>query len=251
MAAPIARQAAVVGGLELVVALLGHPLGELGENLLDVEPGHQPAQHRREHAQVAHVGDDGVADPGVLDLDRQLATVGRPGTMHLADAGGRRRLRLDALEHLLGRLAPLRGEHRFHVGPTDGGDVVAQRGQAALQVLGLVGIEAGELDRGEHLPGLHRGAAHDRELVDQRVDRCDHAIAPATLLIRFAAAGVDPASGPAGGAAGGDAAEPRRARDPPEAGRFACSSAIGSVWQGRSGLPEPDRRPVRAYAASE
>ena len=54
-------------------------------------------------------------------------------------------------EHLLGIVAPLLGQHPADLLPADRGDVVAQRGEPLLQVLGLVGVEAGELDRREHL----------------------------------------------------------------------------------------------------
>ena len=84
MAAPVAVQSPVVGRLELVVALLGDPLAELAQERLDLDAGDQLAEHRREQAQVAHVGLDGLGDARVLDLDRDLGARrgsgrGRPG----------------------------------------------------------------------------------------------------------------------------------------------------------------------------
>ena len=68
---------------------------------------------------------------------------------------------------LSGGSTPLALEHLVHLLPRDRRDVVAKRREPLLQVLGLVGVEAGELDRRQDLPGLHRRPAHDRELVDQ------------------------------------------------------------------------------------
>jgi hypothetical protein len=162
MGAPEASDPAVAGGLELVVALLAHPLGELGEHLLDIELGHQPAEHGGEQAQVAHVGLDRLGDARVLDLDRKLGALRRAATMNLADARRRCGVGIDLGKHPLGRLAPFALEHPAHLLPSDRRDVVAQRGQPLLQILDPVGVEAGELDRRKHLTRLHRRAAHDR-----------------------------------------------------------------------------------------
>ncbi len=210
--APEAGDAPVVGGLELVVALLGHALGELGEQVLDVEPRHQPPEDRREQAQVAHVGLDGLGDPGVLDLDGKLLALVRARAVDLADARGGGRLGIDLGEHVLGRLAPLALEHLAHLFPRDGRDVVAKRREPLLQVRGLVGVEAGELDRRQDLSGLHRGTSHDGELVDQCVDRRHHPVAAPALALLVGAARVEPVARPARGAAGGHPPEHRRPR---------------------------------------
>jgi hypothetical protein len=202
MAAPEPCQPAVVGGLEFVVTLLGHSLGEFGEHVLHLQPGHQTAQQRGEHSQVPHVGHHRLGDPRVLHLDRDVAAV-QPRSIDLPDACCRRGLRLDSLEQVLGWATPLGGKHLPHVLPADRRHVVAQRREPALKVLGLVGIEAGELDGGQHLAGLHRRTAHYRELVDQRVDRRHHAVAPPPLLLGFAAASVEPVARPTHGPAGG------------------------------------------------
>ena len=125
----------------------------------------------------------------------------------LAAAAG---ARVDLSQDLLRIGAPLVGQDPADLFPADRGDVVAQRGEPLLQVLGLVGVEAGELDRREHLAGLHRGPAHDRELVDERVDRRDDAVAAAALTVVVGAA-IEAVARPARGPAGGDAAEHRGA----------------------------------------
>jgi hypothetical protein len=71
--------------------------------------------------------------------------------------------------------------------PGNGRHVVAKRGEALLQVRRLVRIEPWELDRREDLAGLHRGAAHHGELVDERVDRGHHAVAATPLLVGLVA----------------------------------------------------------------
>ncbi len=209
--APKPRQAAMVGRLELVVALLDDPPAELVDHSLDVEPRHHPAQQRRQHPDVAHVRFDRVGDPGVLHLDRDLTAVARLPPVHLTDARRRRRLRVDRSEDAFGLRSPLAAQEPAHLVPVDRRDVVAQRGQAPLQIRGLVGVEARELDRRQHLTDLHRRAAHRGELVDERVDCRDHPVAAAALALVVGAARVEPVARPSRGAAGRDPAEPRGA----------------------------------------
>ena len=71
-------------------------------------------------------------------------------------------------------------------------DVVAQRRQLALQLVLLLGVEAVELDHREHLPDLHRRAAHPSELLDElvherRVRSFSAAAARSGVRTRFAA----------------------------------------------------------------
>ena len=215
MPAPEAGDPVVVARLELVVALLDDPLGELRQHLPDLEPGHQLAQQRRQEAQVPHVGLDGLGDPRVLDLDGDLAPLGGAPPVDLADAGGGRRFWVDRVQDPLRGRSPLLRDHLPHLLPADRRDVVSQRGQAALKVLALVGVEAGELDGREGLPGLHRRAAHHRELVDQRVDGGDDAIAAPAPLLLGRPPGVQPVARPAHRAAG---------RDPSQAGGAGASA---------------------------
>ena len=223
--APEAGEAAVARGLELVVALGRDALGELGEHVLDLESGHQPAQHRRQHPQVAHVGLDRLGDPRVLDLHRDLGALVRAPAVHLADARRGGRLGIDLGEDVLGRRLPTRPRgRRGSASTTTGGTSSRSEARRLLQVLRLVGIEAGELDRREHLPGLHRRAAHHRELVDERVDRRDHAVAAAALAFGLVAAGVEAVAGPAHRAAGRDPAERRGSRHPPAGRALRCRS---------------------------
>ena len=90
-------------------------------------------------------------------------------------------------------------------------------------------VEARELDRRKDLPGLHRRAAHHRELVDQRVDRRDDAVAPPAPLLLGGAARVEPVARPARRAAGGDPPEPRRSRGAASAS-VPCPSIRRAPW---------------------
>jgi len=126
MPAPEAGEDPMTRGLELVVALRRDPLAELREHRLDIEPGHQPAKERGEHAHVAHVRLDRLADAGVLDLHRDLEPIGGSPAVDLPNARRGRRLGVDLLEHPLGILPPFVSEHLAHLLPAHGGHVLAE-----------------------------------------------------------------------------------------------------------------------------
>ena len=162
-----ARHRALVLRLELVVELLGDPLAQLGVHGLDVEAGRQPLDQREQQGQVAQVGVDRLGHAGVLHLDRHRLPVARHGAMDLADRGRSERLLLERGEDR-GRLLPQLGAQQLLdllVGQRR--DVVAQRRQRLLEALALVLGQRGEVDGREHLPDLHRGAAHLAELLDE------------------------------------------------------------------------------------
>ena len=197
MTPPVALDLTMVARLELVVALLDDPLAQFGKHLFDLQAGHQLSQQRRQQAQVAHVRLNRSGDRRVLHLDRHLAPVVRPTAVHLPDAGRRRGLGVDRGEQTLGTLAPFAGEHVAHLLPVDGGNVVAQRAQARLQVRRLILVETGKLDRREDLPGLHRRSAHHRELIDERIDRRDDPVATPSRTLVGGPARVQPIARPA------------------------------------------------------
>ena len=218
MAPPEPGDLSVIGRLELVVAFLDDPLAQLGEDVFDVESRHELPQHRREQRQVAHVGFDRVGDAGVLDLDGDLAAVVGHASVHLPDAGGGSRLGIDPLEHAVGILAPLSRQDLAHLRPLDGAHAVTQRGETFLDVGRLVLVETGDLDRREHLAGLHRGATQDRELVDERIDGGDDPVAAAPAPVIVAPVCVQTVADPSGGATHGHAAESGGSRGPRTAG---------------------------------
>jgi hypothetical protein len=79
----------------------------------------------------------------------------------------------------------------------------------------LVGVETRELDRGEDLAGLHRGAAHRLELIDQRVDRRHKAVTATAPLDLLTAAAVNAVARPANRSPRGDPPEAQGAGPAP------------------------------------
>src|ERR1700761_5767349 len=112
----------------------------------------------------------------------------------------------------------------------------------------LIRVQAWELDRREHLAGLHRGATHHGELVDERVDRRDHPVTSPAPALLVGPAGVELLSGPAAGAPDGDAAEPRGTGDAAASGTAAgARRALGRLLvRGRIGGAHPSSVPGRA-----
>ena len=106
--APQPPDAAVRGGLELVVELLGDALAQLVGQRLGVQPGRDAGQQRHQQPEVAQVGVDRLGDARVLDLDRDVDALVRAGAVDLADRGGGHGLRLDVGEHLARPARPTR-----------------------------------------------------------------------------------------------------------------------------------------------
>ena len=107
------------------------------------------------------------AIPGYWTFTATSAPSWVRAAVHLADARRGGGLGIDLGEDVLGIVSPLTRKDSADLLPRHRRDVVAQRGEAALQILRLVGVEAGKLDRREHLPCLHRSTAHHGELVDE------------------------------------------------------------------------------------
>ena len=75
--------------LQVVVEFLGHPVAQLVEQRLDVEPGHQHAEQPPDPRQLGEVVDQRPPGAGVLDLDGDRPAVLPDRPVHLADGRGR------------------------------------------------------------------------------------------------------------------------------------------------------------------
>ena len=158
---------ALVLGLELVVELLPDPLAHLHGERLRVEPRGEPLDERQQQHRVTQVRLDRLRDPGVLDLHGHVVAVEGRGAMDLADGCRSKRTLVEVAEHALERPAELLAHELLEVRERHRRDVVAERGEAALQLVLLVLGKAVELDHRDHLADLHRRAAHLPELVDE------------------------------------------------------------------------------------
>jgi hypothetical protein len=93
--------------------------------------------------------------------------------MDLADRCRGKGTLIEVREHGLQRPAELLSHELLEVGERDRRDVVAERGELALQLVLLVLGKAVELDHRDHLADLHCRTAHLPKLVDELVDeRC-------------------------------------------------------------------------------
>ena len=127
---------------------------------LGVHPRRDPLGQPQDQPQVLHVGAHRGGDARVLDLDRHLAAVVQPGAVHLADRGGRDRLLVELVEHLLERVVELLLDHLAHVLEGDRRRRVAQRRQLALELLAVLLGNQADVEERQHLPDLHGGALH-------------------------------------------------------------------------------------------
>ncbi len=121
-------------------------------------------------------------------------------------------------EHAVRILAPFGRQDLAHLLPVDRAHVVTQRCESFLDVGRLLLVETGDLDRREHLAGLHRGAAQDGELIDERVDSGDDPVAAAPTPVILAPACIKAIADPSGGATHRHAAESRGSRGARTAG---------------------------------
>jgi hypothetical protein len=147
--------------LVLVVELLHHPQAQLLGDRPGVEPGRDRARQAHDHPHVAQVRLERLGDPGVLDLDRDGATVMQRGAVNLADRGGGEGVLLDLREQLAERLtavlllqdlANLLPRHRRRRG--------AQLGQLPLVELRVLGRQELGIDEGGELAELHGRSLH-------------------------------------------------------------------------------------------
>gem|GEM_PF-4682243 len=158
------RVAGVAGGESLlggsfqpVIEFLGHPVPQLGEQRLGVQPRHKRTEKPGATAQLIEIADQRPARARVLDLDGNLAPIVPHSPVHLADGGRSRRLVVEpgeagppllahvAREHLVN--SPGRQRRRGFLQPGQGGPVRFGdlRGQRGLEYR-------------QRLPELHRAA---------------------------------------------------------------------------------------------
>ena len=136
--------------------------------------------------------------------------------MDLADRGRGERTLVELREHARQRRAELRAQQLLEPRERHRRDAVAQRRKLALQLVLLVLGEAVELDHREHLPDLHRRAAHPPELLDELADerRGPFVLGGGGALGRPHPVGR-PHPRPPHALPGHQPANPRRPRDPP------------------------------------
>ena len=159
--------------LELVVELLGEALADLLRHRLRVHARGHHLRDTQDQAQVLKVGAHGARDARVLDLDRHAPAVVQPRPVHLADRGGRERLRLELGEHVLERLAQVGLEHLAHLLERHARRGVAQLGELLLQAPVDLGRQRARVDERRHLADLHRGALHLPEHVEDALGHLD------------------------------------------------------------------------------
>ena len=102
------------GGLQPVVEFLGHPVAQLVEQRLDLQPGHEQAEQPPGPAQLSEVADQRASRARVLDLHRDPAAVVPDRLVDLPD---RRRGRGHVVERREQRapvLAQVGGQHLVH-----------------------------------------------------------------------------------------------------------------------------------------
>ena len=210
-----ARDRAVVLRLELVVELLGDPLAQLGVDRLHVQAGRQPLDDRQQHREVAQVGVDRLGDARVLHLHRDLTPLARDRAVDLADRCRGEGVVLELREDRRRPVPELLAQQLLDLLERQRRDVVAQLRQRLLEVLALALGQRREVDRGEHLPDLHRRPAHLAELRDELPRERGGPFAGRRLGALGRAHDVRRArTGPARGLPGDEPAEPGGAGDP-------------------------------------
>ena len=164
------REALLVGGLALVVELFADLAANVTQRLTDVELAHGRApEHGLEQVEVLEVALDDLRDARILDLDRDRGPVRERGAVDLANAGGRYRLVVEALEDLVWRLADLVHEHVQHLRQRHHRRLGLEAAQHLL--IGRADVVGHPVvDVGEDLAGLHGQALHVAEDLD-RVER--------------------------------------------------------------------------------
>ncbi|UUY05175.1 hypothetical protein LRS13_06510 [Svornostia abyssi] len=124
----------VVGRLQLVVEFLADALPDLVGDRSRVDAGRDRAEELQAELEVAQVGVHRFGDAGVLDLDRNVATVAQATSVHLPDRGRGHRRFVDVGEDV----ADLAAEVGFDdLGDRAKGDrlgVVLERRQRRLEL---------------------------------------------------------------------------------------------------------------------
>ena len=210
-----ARQRALVLGLELVVELLADPVADLLGRRLDVDPRRDLLHQPQDHAEVLHVGADGLGDAGVLHLDRHVAAVEQRRAVDLADRRRGDRLLVEGGEDLSERRLQLALDHLAHVGEADVRRGVAQLAQLALELVAVLLRHQPDVEEGEHLAQLHGRALHGPQRGDDllrglEVAALERGLAAALVAREVRRLGAEPARP----LADGEPRDARRAGDP-------------------------------------
>ena len=151
------REGPLRRGLLLVVQLLLDPLGELGEQRLEVHAGDPRGHHPGQPRGVRQVGHERLVRPWVLDLHRDRPAVLPDGPVHLADARRRGGLVVERLELAPPLLAEVVDQHGVHLlGGQCGGLLLQLRQGRAVRRCHVLG--QGRLEDAHRLADLHRPA---------------------------------------------------------------------------------------------
>ena len=235
--------APLVGRLELVVELLGDPLAHLGGQRLASSPGASRLTSGSSSIALRRSVSTASATPGywTFTATSSPSSVVARWTWPIDAAANARSSK--SAKTVSQRPAELLAQQLLELGERDRRDVVAQLGELALELVLLVLGQAVELDHREHLADLHRRAAHPPELVDELAHERRGALA---LGRRGALGRADAVGGPharpAQALPGHQAADARRARQPP--GRQPAGLGRRLVVVGLRGHPSRVRDPV-------
>jgi hypothetical protein len=163
----------MVGRLELIVELLTDPFADLLGDRAGVDPGRDHVQQLQAKAQILHIGMDRLGDAGVLDLDGDRTPIVQHGPVHLADGGGGNRLGVEIGEGVAERTLQVGTQHLFDRLERDWLGVVLERGEDLLKLRADLLRHEPQVDSGERLADLHRGAAHAAEHLDELLGRLE------------------------------------------------------------------------------
>src|SRR5205085_12470036 len=100
-----------------------------------VQPWGEPLDERHQQRRIAQVGLYSFCDPGVLDLHRHIVAVDGGCPMNLANRGRGKCTLVEVAEYALERPAELPAHELLEVCERHRRNVVAERGEAALQLV--------------------------------------------------------------------------------------------------------------------
>ena len=151
----VGRQEALVVGFPAVVEFFKDPVPELGDQPVDILAGCGDPQHPAQQRDIAEVSRHGLGDPRVLHLYRDGAAIQRDRAVHLADRGGRDRLRVPAGEGPLWWQAKLLRDYPRRELSAHRRDTVLQAAHGATDTR-----RQAVVDVAGHLAELHQHALH-------------------------------------------------------------------------------------------
>ena len=156
-------------GLELVVEFVPDPLADLIGDRARVDPGRDHVEQLEAEPQVLHVGVDRLGDPRVLDLDRDGAAVLEHRPVDLPDRRGGDRLLVEVGERLAQRRLEVLFDHLLDRRERDRLGVMLETREDLLELGADLLRHQSEVDGGQRLADLHRGAPHAPEHLDERL----------------------------------------------------------------------------------